>query len=94
MAFAFGVSGDVGVVFGEFMDDTAVGGVEVNRHRFASGADFFNPTLGTLGDTVGTLAFVVGDVNIDASDLGIFRDKSLTDDVLETTEIFCVFADE
>lgn len=85
---------DVGVIFGEFVNNATVGGVEVDGYRFTSLADFFNPAFGFFRDAVGALAFVVGDIDVDTGDFGILRDEGLRDDVLEAAEVFGVFADE
>ncbi len=88
--FAFGVGFDVGIILGESMDDAAVGGVKFENERLAGLADFFNPTFGAFFDFFGALAFIVGDIDIHASNLGGFRDESLRDDVLESAEIIGV----
>ena len=92
MAFTFGMGGDVGEVFGEFMDDAAVGSVKIQSKGFASVADYFKPFFGTFSNAFGTLAFVVGDVDINAREFGVFRDERLRNDVLETAKILGVFA--
>ena len=85
---------DVGVVFGEFVDNAAIGGVEVDCHWLAGLADFFDPAFGLFRNAVGALTFVVGDVDVDARKLCVFRDEGLRNDMLKTAKVFCILADE
>lgn len=94
LPFPFGVGGDVGVILGDFVDDAAIGGVEVKLFGATSLANFANPAFGLLGDTVGALALVVGDVNIDAGKLSAMADEGHGDDVLEGAEIVGFATDE
>ena len=57
-------------------------------------ANFANPAFGLLGDAVGALALVVGDVNIDAGKLSAMADEGHGDDVLESAEIVGFATDE
>ena len=94
LPFPFGVGGDVGVVLGDFVDDAAIGGVQVELLGTTSLANFTDPAFGLLGDAVGALALVVGDVNVDAGKLGTMADEGHGDDVLEGAEIVGFAADE
>ena len=94
LPFPFGVSGDVGVVLGDFVDDAAIGGVQVELLGATGLADFANPAFGLLGDAVGALALVVGNVNVDTGEFGTTADESHGDNVLEGAEIVGFAADE
>ena len=76
------------------MDDTTIGGVQVELLGATSLANFANPALGLLGDAVGALALVVGDINVDAGKLGTMADEGHGDDVLEGAEIVGFATDE
>ena len=94
LPFPFGVGSDVGVVLGDFVDDAAIGGVQVELLGATSLADFANPALSLLGDAIGALALVVGDINVDAGKLGTMADEGHGDDVLKGAEIIGFTTDE
>lgn len=53
------------------MHDAAVSGVKISYCRIAGAENFFDPFTSLLGNFVGTLFFVVGNVYIDARDFGV-----------------------
>ena len=61
------MSGDIGIILGEFMDDAAVRWAEVYRHRLSGAADFINPTFGLSSDAVRTGTLIITNVDIDTS---------------------------
>ena len=81
---------NVGIILSEFMDDATIGGVQVDRHRFTGCADLFYPTFGAFGNAVGALTFVVGNIDIYASDFCAPSGETLRNDILKTTKIVCV----
>lgn len=93
-AFAFGVGSDVRVILGYLVDNAAIGGIEVDTLGLAGGADFANPIFGLLGNAIGTLALVIGDINIHASNLGLVASEGHGDDVLQSAEIVGFVADK
>ena len=56
------------------MNDATIGGVEVKNALFASSANLTNPLLGLMLDFIGTLAFVVGNVDVYARNFSIASD--------------------
>lgn len=93
-AFALRIGGDVVVILGKLMDSAAVGGVEVEGHRIAGFTDTANPLFGLAFNALRMLFFVVGNVNIDASELSLVAGQGHGDDGLEGAEIVGVFTDE
>lgn len=94
VTFAFGVGGDVGKIFGEFVDGATVDSVEIEAERSAGGANATNPFQGLFLDALGLMAFVVGDIDADASQFSIAFSKSSGNDLLEGAEIIGVSTDE
>ena len=94
LPFPFGVGADIGVILGDFVDDAAIGGVEVELLGVAGLADFANPTFSLVGDAFGALALIVGDVNIDAGELSAAANEGHRDDVLEGAEVVGFATDE
>ena len=58
LPFPFGVGADVGVILSDFVDDAAIGGIEVELLGVAGLADFANPTFSLVGDAFGALALI------------------------------------
>ena len=94
LPFPFGVGADVGVILSDFVDDAAIGGVEVELLGVAGLADFANPAFGLVSDALGALTLIVGDVNVDAGEFGAAANEGHRDDVLEGAEVVGFATDE
>lgn len=78
---------DIGIILGELVDDTAVGGIEIESFGLTGVADLLDPSFSLIGNFVGALAFIVGNVNIDAGDFGLASLQCAHDDVLKGAQI-------
>ena len=63
--FTFGKGVDSRVFAGDMVHNTAVSGIQICHVGITGFQNFFYPFTGLFCDLVGTLLFVIGDVDID-----------------------------
>lgn len=85
--FPFGVSLDVGIVLSDFMNDTAIGCVEIENFGLASGTDFTNPIFGLFGNAICTLTLIISNVDTHTGNFSTAAGKRHGDNMLKSAEI-------
>jgi hypothetical protein len=92
--FALAKGLNVGIILREAVNNATIGGIKVKNLFLTGAADFLDPLLCLALNLISALALIVGNIDVDASNLSVARNQRHHNDVLEGAEVVGVFTDE